>query len=429
MDGGTGDRGVNRPSEEAIRNRLIDRRKAFDAAEADRRLMNRLRQRLLQRAPGRSRPGRPLPGIGLGTRTIRGLRDRPIIAFCLAASLSAVILVPLALSSYAPLPGEAPLPSMTGGAPEVQTARLGAAPPPPTGSRLANGEDEVADTAAKPSMFEALEREEAEEPGKSGQPKQSDGAVTGGESPRRATVSGAATSDADLIEGASLRQTTPAGQAAPIAGQPSAGPEAAAPDAGGAAQIDPVAAALALRLPAEPVPMAGDTEPTPDPVTTGGIPSPALPGDVTSAAADGPASGTTAEADPSAPARAPSQAGGSAAVSPSILIADTATPGTAAPAPNQAEADQPAEGDAPDASHAEPDAMARAGAASTGSKARATASVNMRSEPTNDGKIVAILAKGDAVTVLSCQGWCEIETASGAKGYVYEKFIDRGSEG
>ncbi|WP_167591588.1 SH3 domain-containing protein [Jiella endophytica] len=418
----TGDRGVGRPSEEAIRNRLIDRRKAYDAAEADRRLMNRLRQRLLQRGPGSSRPGRPLPGIGPGTRAIRGLRDRPIIAFCLAASLSAVILVPLALSSYAPLPGEAPLPLAANNVPEARTA----VPQDVKARRVDDlaekaGEKAVADTGAKPSMFEALEREEA--PAKSGRAIAAE-SDRGRETPRQAAAAGVVTPDGELKESAALRKTAPAEASASAA---TAGENAAAPDTDGAASIDPVAAALALRLPSEPVPMAGNAEP--DPVTTGGIPSPAPLGDVAVVTAGDPASGMAAEAGPSAPAEAASQAGGVVAVSPSILIADTATPGTAAPAPNQAEADQPAEGEAPDASRADAGAMAEASAAPTGSKARATASVNMRSEPTNNGKIVAILAKGDAVTVLSCKGWCEIETASGAKGYVYEKFIDRGSEG
>ena len=50
--------------------------------------------------------------------------------------------------------------------------------------------------------------------------------------------------------------------------------------------------------------------------------------------------------------------------------------------------------------------------------------VNMRAKPDNAAPVVAILAEGLAVRVVSCDYWCEIE-AGGKRGYVFKKFISR----
>ena len=50
--------------------------------------------------------------------------------------------------------------------------------------------------------------------------------------------------------------------------------------------------------------------------------------------------------------------------------------------------------------------------------------VNMRAQPDNGAPVVAILAEGLAVKVVSCDYWCEIE-AGGKRGYVFKKFISQ----
>lgn len=63
------------------------------------------------------------------------------------------------------------------------------------------------------------------------------------------------------------------------------------------------------------------------------------------------------------------------------------------------------------------------GMPSAASTAVANANVNMREKPENEAVILAVLGKGDAVTIVSCDGWCEV-VANGTTGYVYGSFLD-----
>ena len=51
-------------------------------------------------------------------------------------------------------------------------------------------------------------------------------------------------------------------------------------------------------------------------------------------------------------------------------------------------------------------------------------SVNMRAKPDNRARVVAILADGLSVKVLSCDYWCEVE-AGGKRGFVFKSFLTR----
>ena len=59
-----------------------------------------------------------------------------------------------------------------------------------------------------------------------------------------------------------------------------------------------------------------------------------------------------------------------------------------------------------------------------GDRATVRSFVNMRAKPDNGAAVVAVLAQGLSVRVLSCDYWCEIE-AGGKRGYVYKKFVGR----
>ena len=50
--------------------------------------------------------------------------------------------------------------------------------------------------------------------------------------------------------------------------------------------------------------------------------------------------------------------------------------------------------------------------------------VNLRSKPDNAAPVVAILADGLSVKVLSCDYWCEVE-AGGKRGFVFKSFVTR----
>ena len=63
------------------------------------------------------------------------------------------------------------------------------------------------------------------------------------------------------------------------------------------------------------------------------------------------------------------------------------------------------------------------GTKSAASTAIANANVNMREKPENEATILAVLGRGEAVTVVSCEGWCEV-IANGTTGYVYSSFLD-----
>ncbi|WAP67830.1 SH3 domain-containing protein [Jiella pelagia] len=403
-----------RPSEEAIRNRLIDRRRTFDEAEEGRRLANRFRQQMRARGSSASLSRWAMAPAKAVSRALEALQNRPIIAFAAAASLSAAILVPLALSSYAPLLGEIPPPTATPAAQSTIAVQSEPSPPSVSASSSQQAGLEPTETAdvrapiAPPapdgSMFETLESEEA-----AAIAKPSDRPDTAEKNAATITMPGrtgaSPGSNPDLLETASLRKVAPA-----LPKRSADGKDGPANPAG-ATSIDPVAAALALRLPEDPSAVVVVAPTILDPATTGSISPaaalPALPEHATAAA-----SGTAVHGmETAGPAKS------FIAVSPSILIATSDEDAPASSTAGIVEAsnvNDETNGDS---------AASRAPASS--SKGRATASVNLRADPTNDGRIVAILSKDEAVTVVACKGWCEVETTSGAKGYVYEKFIKR----
>ena len=398
-----------RPSEEAIRNRLIDRRRTFDEAEEGRRLANRFRQQMRARGSSASLSRRAMAPARAVSRALEALQNRPIIAFAAAASLSAAILVPLALSSYAPLPGEMPLPAATTPTHSTTTVQGEQSPPSVRASfspepahqptEMADRRAPIARAAPDGSMFETLESEEAAAAAKPFDgPAGKNAASSEGQD---------VADDPALLETASLREVGPA-----LPGRASDGTGgSAAPE--GQRSIDPAAAALALRLPNETSDALSTLPTILDPATTGSI-SP-------DAAADGASEDPTAAA-PNAVMPGTETAGPAKsfiAISPSILIATSDEEGSRSMGASAA-------GVAGDAKTSDPAASSAEVSPANG---HATASVNLRAEPTNDGKIVAVLAKDEAVTVVACEAWCEVETASGSKGFVYEKFIARGTEG
>ncbi|NDW05019.1 SH3 domain-containing protein [Jiella pacifica] len=409
-----------RPSEEAIRSRLIDRRKAFDEAEAGRTLANRFRQQMRAGGSSVSWSRRALAPARTVSRLAAGLRNRPIIAFVLAASMSAVILVPLALSSYAPLPGEMPLPAATPSAPSTIAMQDEPSPPSVAASSSPQADLEPTETtdvrapiaprAPDGSMFETLESEEAAAIGApSDRP---DGAEQNATIAKSGETGSSPATDPNLLETASLRKVAPA------LPERAADGTGGAADPAGATRIDPVAAALALRLPEDVSGIVAAAPTTLDPATTGSISSAAAP--------TAPSHDATADAPgtalPGIETAGPAKS--FITVSPSILIATSDEGGPASVSPSAAGVVETPS--ATDGANADP---AATGTPEAVTKGRATASVNLRAEPTNEGRIVAVLSKDEAVTVVSCQGWCEVQTASGQKGYVYEKFITRGSEG
>ena len=404
---GRGDAPENgeRPSEEAIRNRLIDRRQAYERAEQHRRLVNRMREQL-RPGPVAGLPGRTirLP-LAVGRKTLRGLHERPIVAFVAAAALSAVILVPLSVASFEPFPGDLKKPT-----------------------RLAAEANRVADPAPDQAPFAASN------PGSP--PPESRFDTAEAASPLNPAIQ-TSRPDSAKAERLNSGETAPSENAAPVqsaSGSPqqqTTNPDLSPNDAlrlatapkseemvetlSGRQIIDPVAAALALRLPAEPA----IADQGLDPVSTGSI----LPSAQTS---NTPTVSAITTAEPMSEF---------VVLSPSILIATgdrrpAGSPDAAGPNPQPTdEAAVDNEGNsasfsAPDAPAANPEVTRVASTAG-----RANSAVKMRATPANDGAIVAILAQGEALTVLSCKGWCEVETAKGQKGFVYETFIDGGTTG
>ncbi|MAU98025.1 MAG: hypothetical protein CMP81_19470 [Fulvimarina sp.] len=410
-------RNGEKPSEQAIRGRLIDRRMAFEKAEEDRRLINRMRRRLDARS-GASVSGRtgaaPMAAIA---RAARGLRDRPIIAFLAAASISAIILVPLAVSSFAPLPGEMPEPrktafrSPTSADRPAEPDRLAAEGPAETSPEFASATPQ--DGNGQPAPAASVQTDPATDGSRLADRAVGEATLTArAEAPQVSDPASAGDRpDAALLDDVSLRRAdaaAPADAATAVPGAPAAAPRETT--------IDPVAAALALRLPDK---MAPQLLPLPDldTMATGAI------GAVDPVATELEGTAPPASSEIVPPSETAGAANGLVTVSPSILLSTRETdraPAAAQP-PVPAAGTEPAEAAGEEAAQQEAALPAPSG--------RATASVNMRAEPTNDGAVVAILAKGDAVTVVSCQGWCEIETTDGRKGFVYEKFIERGTEG
>lgn len=412
-------RNGEKPSEQAIRGRLIDRRMAFDKAEEDRRLINRMRRRLDGRSGASASArtgGAPLAAIA---RAARGLRDRPIIAFLAAASISAVILVPLAVSSFAPLPGEMPEPrqtafrSPTAADRPAAPVRLAAEGPAETSQEFAAATPQ--DGNGQPAPAAGVQADPATDGSSLADRAAGEATLTArAEHPQAIEQASAGDRpDAALLDDVSLRSAATAAPADAATATDISRPPAEAP---GETSIDPVAAALALRLPAE---MAPQALPLPDldTMATGSI------GSASPIATELEGSAPPASTETAPPPATAGAASGLVTVSPSILLSTGETdeaPAAATP-PVAAAGTEPAE-----AAGQKPSPQEAALPATTG---RATASVNMRAEPTNDGAVVAILSKGDPVTVVSCQGWCEIETADGRTGFVYERFIERDSEG
>jgi hypothetical protein len=66
----------------------------------------------------------------------------------------------------------------------------------------------------------------------------------------------------------------------------------------------------------------------------------------------------------------------------------------------------------------------RAGEAeeAAGREARVTKYVNLRSGPTDESKVVAVVPAKASVSVLDCKAWCEV-VFDGKKGWIYKRFI------
>ncbi|MBP0614606.1 SH3 domain-containing protein [Jiella mangrovi] len=425
---------ADRPSEETIRSRLIDRRRAFDAAEADRRLLGRMRKRM-RPAAGSRRPQLALEAPLAAMRgAARGLSERPIVSFVAVACLSAVILVPLALSALAPLPGEAPAPSALASRSNPAAAhRPSSARTAENGTLGASARSDVAagrrdtveaDAALAEASIAAALNDTRSSASSASSPSQSG---TSGNAGRKTASAYAQPVGPGLPDDASLRrQAARAPWSGPAAAPGGAAPVGARPDVGAETSIaannmpaiDPAAAALALRLPSGPDEAFTDLDPT----ATGSIVgSPATTSDVVVPGALTPAASMVVPA----PDATSAPIGDFVAVSPSILIASTqaaTTPASKAETPRPSLLGETAEPGNAAAGAALPSGETAALPANEG---RATASVNLRAEPTNDGTIVAVLAKGEALKILSCQSWCEVETDRGNRGFVYEKFVAR----
>jgi hypothetical protein len=57
-----------------------------------------------------------------------------------------------------------------------------------------------------------------------------------------------------------------------------------------------------------------------------------------------------------------------------------------------------------------------------GREARVTKYVNLRSGPTDESKVVAVVPAKASVSVLDCKAWCEV-VFDGKKGWIYKRFI------
>lgn len=57
-----------------------------------------------------------------------------------------------------------------------------------------------------------------------------------------------------------------------------------------------------------------------------------------------------------------------------------------------------------------------------GREARVTKSVNLRSGPNDESKVVAVVPAKASVSVLDCKAWCEV-VFDGKKGWIYKRFI------
>ena len=57
-----------------------------------------------------------------------------------------------------------------------------------------------------------------------------------------------------------------------------------------------------------------------------------------------------------------------------------------------------------------------------GREARVTKYVNLRSGPTDESNVVAVVPAKASVSVLDCKAWCEV-VFDGKKGWIYKRFI------
>ncbi|WP_394886300.1 SH3 domain-containing protein [Mesorhizobium sp. AaZ16] len=57
-----------------------------------------------------------------------------------------------------------------------------------------------------------------------------------------------------------------------------------------------------------------------------------------------------------------------------------------------------------------------------GREARVTKYVNLRSGPTDESKVVAVVPAKASVSVIDCKAWCEV-VFDGKKGWIYKRFI------
>ncbi|MCQ0989953.1 SH3 domain-containing protein [Jiella marina] len=379
----------SRPSEEAIRKRLIDRRRQYDAAAEAARFSTRLRRRIFGAAVSRRKDAM----APAAQSRLAALRDKPIQAFCAMAILSSAVLAGAMLWFQA----------------NPENSRQ---------TPFAEREMPVKPDLPEPSSLEADLQRVRDADGSSPNIQTTDGDRNSQKGPSAQTVS-----DPRQVSTGTGRSKAP----------PSALPAAAILDDAGLRVekrgigmpptrskeiIDPVAVALALRLPesAEASAKAPDGSAL-DTTFTGSLYS-ALP----SMAETGLEKVTELSPVTGEGGDVPHQAGVMAslveisndefgstessgelvAISPSILLRAT---------DDEVAAQKPA--------------GEKESAGTPSSRGTANASVNMRAEADNKGKIVAILSKGDTLEIVSCQGWCEVKDDRGRQGFVYESFIDR----
>jgi len=374
----------SRPSEEAIRKRLIDRRRQYDAAADAARFSSRLRRRIFGAAVSRRKDAM----APAAQSRLAALRDKPIQAFCAMAIVSSVVLASAMLWFQA----------------DPENSRQ---------TPLAERETLVKSDLPEPSGLEADLQRVRDADGSSPNVQTTDGDRNSQKGPGAQTVS-----DPRQVSTGTARSKAP----------PSALPAAAILDDAGLRVekrgiampptrskeiIDPVAVALALRLPesAEASATAPDGSAL-DTTFTGSLYS-ALPSmaetglekvtelpPVTGEGGEGPhQDGVMASlVEISEDGLGSTESSGElVAISPSILL-------------RSADDEEAGENES---------------AGTPSARGTANASVNMRADADNKGKIVAILSKGDELEILTCQGWCEVKDDQGRQGFVYESFIDR----
>ncbi|MCB8835990.1 SH3 domain-containing protein [Aurantimonas sp. VKM B-3413] len=372
----SGDRGL---SNDDLRRRLIDRQDAHLRSQAEAGLTGRLTRWQEERKRPVTRLFVPRGGRPGG---FAALRQRPVLAYLAAIILSGVIVAGLAML-LAGRDGHSLSAGPGASADSVLTA--------------AGGLDRPVATAS--SAGEGVAPEAPPLPAKAQQPK-----PAGFAGEQRATDAGPVKPSSGEVGGRLRRTATDL-------------PATSASEA----PIDPVAAALALRLPVDLTAtgsVPGGASPS---ATRTGLPIPVEGGGViTIPPSVLPAVGQVAErpAEPEAPA---------------VDGLQPALP-TAALGAGLSAADE--ESEAPEVAATTPAAPAASPgdetelAASTGGSqnGRINTAVNLRESPEVASKVLAILPKGGTVGILSCNDWCEVE-ASGKRGFVFNKYVDRAEGG